>query len=59
MGRVTLIIIAHRFATIERADKIILLEKGRVAEIGTHKELAAKKGIFAKLRRLQELGEVG
>lgn len=59
MGRVTLIIIAHRFATIERADKIILLENGRVAEIGTHKELAAKKGIFAKLRKLQELGEVG
>ena len=43
IGNITLIIIAHRFATIEHADKIILLENGNVAEIGTHKELMKKK----------------
>jgi len=58
IGKQTLILIAHRFSTIEHADKIILLENGSVAEIGTHKELMKKKGIFAKLRKLQELGEV-
>ena len=58
IGNITLIIIAHRFATIEHADKIILLENGNVAEIGTHKELMKKKGIFAKLRKLQELEQV-
>jgi subfamily B ATP-binding cassette protein MsbA len=54
-GKLTLIIIAHRFSTIEHVDKIILLEQGKIVEIGTHKELIAKKGIFAKLRNLQEL----
>jgi ATP-binding cassette subfamily B protein len=57
-GKITLIIIAHRFSTIEHADKIVLLEKGSVAEVGTHTQLVQKKGIFAKLRALQELGEV-
>lgn len=57
-GKLTLLIIAHRFSTIEHADKIILLEDGKVAEVGSHKELMAKKGIFARLRKLQELGEV-
>jgi len=58
IGQVTLIIIAHRFSTIEHADQIILLEQGKVKEIGTHKQLMQKKGIFAKLRKLQQLGEV-
>ena len=57
-GKLTLIIIAHRFATIQKADKIILLEDGRLKEIGSHKELIRKKGIFYKLRKLQELGDV-
>ncbi|MDD9953276.1 MAG: ABC transporter ATP-binding protein [Candidatus Woesearchaeota archaeon] len=57
-GKVTLLIIAHRFATIARADRIILLEEGEVKEIGTHDQLLKKKGIFAKLRKLQELGDV-
>ena len=54
-GKITLILIAHRFATIEQADRVVLLEKGEVREAGTRDELLRKKGIFAKLRRLQEL----
>lgn len=57
-GKVTLIIIAHRFSTISKADKIILLENGRVREVGTQKELLSKKTIFAKLMKLQKIGEV-
>ncbi len=59
IGKQTLILIAHRFSTIQHANKIILLENGKVTEVGTQKELMKKKGIFAKLRKLQELGEVG
>jgi ABC-type multidrug transport system fused ATPase/permease subunit len=58
IGKFTLIIIAHRFSTIEHADNIILLEKGKIKEQGTHKELMGKKGIFKRLRDLQKLGEV-
>jgi len=55
IGKTTLIIIAHRFSTIEHADKIILLDNGEVKEIGTHSELMKKRGIFSKLRNLQRL----
>lgn len=55
----TMIIIAHRLATIQRADKIIVLEDGRVVEEGSHFELAGKKGgLYSKLLKLQQLGEV-
>ncbi len=54
-GKITLILIAHRFATIESADQVVLLENGEVREMGTRQELMKKKGIFAKLRKLQEL----
>lgn len=57
-GKLTLIIIAHRFSTIESADRIVLLDSGEVKEIGTHEELLRRKGIFARLRRLQQLGEM-
>lgn len=57
-GKLTLIIIAHRFATIKDVDKIIVLEKGGLKEIGTHQELIKQKGIFATLRNLQKLGEI-
>lgn len=55
----SVIIIAHRLSTIKKADKIIVLENGRVAEQGSHHELAkAKGGLYAKLLKLQEMGEV-
>ncbi len=55
----TMIIIAHRLSTIKRADKIIVLENGQVAEQGSHSELAQiSGGLYAKLLKLQEVGEI-
>ncbi|HET7158834.1 MAG TPA: ATP-binding cassette domain-containing protein, partial [Burkholderiales bacterium] len=51
-GRTTLVI-AHRLSTIENANRIIVLDQGRIAEIGTHRELLACGGIYAKLYRIQ------
>jgi ATP-binding cassette subfamily B protein len=51
-GRTSLII-AHRLSTIQRADKIIVMHKGRVREMGTHQELLAQRGIYYKLYQLQ------
>ncbi len=51
-GRTTLVI-AHRLSTIQSADKIIVMEKGRVVDQGTHEELLAGGGIYAELHRLQ------
>lgn len=49
----TTFIIAHRLSTIAKADKIIVLEKGRVAEIGTHQQLLEKRGLYFKFWNLQ------
>ncbi len=49
----TTLVIAHRLSTIQSADKIVVMEKGRVADQGTHEELLAKGGIYANLHRLQ------
>ena len=49
----TSVIIAHRLSTIQRADKIIVMHKGQVREIGNHQELLAKHGIYWKLYQLQ------
>jgi ABC-type multidrug transport system fused ATPase/permease subunit len=55
----TLIIIAHRFSTIKKADKIIVLENGKIVEEGSHYELAkASGGLYAKLLKLQEVGDI-
>ncbi|HEV8095045.1 MAG TPA: lipid A export permease/ATP-binding protein MsbA [Burkholderiales bacterium] len=51
-GRTT-IVIAHRLSTIERADRIVVLERGSVAETGTHAQLLAREGVYAKLYRIQ------
>ncbi len=49
----TALIIAHRLSTVERADRILVLDQGRLAESGTHAELLAKNGLYAELYRLQ------
>jgi ATP-binding cassette subfamily B protein len=51
-GRTSLII-AHRLSTVQRADKIIVMHKGQVREMGTHQELLAQRGIYFKLYQLQ------
>ncbi len=54
----TVVIVAHRLSTVQNADQIIVLDKGRVLEIGTHSELLLKKGEYYKLVKNQlELGE--
>jgi ABC-type multidrug transport system fused ATPase/permease subunit len=49
----TTFIIAHRLSTVQSADKILVIEKGRIVEIGTHKELIKKKGAYYKFYSLQ------
>ena len=49
----TSIIIAHRLSTIQRADRIVVMHKGRIREMGSHQELLAQRGIYWKLYQLQ------
>ena len=49
----TTFIIAHRLSTIRKADKIIVLENGRILEIGTHEDLLDSQGLYRKFHELQ------
>jgi ATP-binding cassette, subfamily B, multidrug efflux pump len=51
-GRTSLVI-AHRLSTVQRADKIIVMHKGKVREMGTHQQLLAQRGVYYKLYQLQ------
>lgn len=49
----TTLVIAHRLSTVEHADKIVVLDKGMIVEIGNHADLLAKDGVYAKLYKMQ------
>jgi subfamily B ATP-binding cassette protein MsbA len=55
-GRTTFII-AHRLYTVEKVDRVVVLEKGRIAELGSHRELLAKGGLYQHLYELQFQGK--
>ena len=52
-GRATIILISHRITTLSRADRILVLDRGRIAEQGTHDELKAGGGIYQKIYEIQ------
>ena len=58
LGTRTTIIIAHRLSTVREADKIVVLDRGKIAEVGTHAQLLRHQGIYHRLHALQATGEL-
>ncbi len=58
LGTRTTIVIAHRLSTVREADKIVVLDQGRIVEVGSHAELLRHEGIYRRLHSLQETGEL-
>ncbi len=52
----TALVIAHRLATIESSDRILVMKKGKLIEQGTHEELISQGGLYSQLAKLQEKG---
>jgi ATP-binding cassette subfamily B protein len=52
-GSASIILISHRITTLSKADRILVLDHGRIAEMGTHEELKAAGGIYQKICEIQ------